>query len=154
MSTSSRFAVAVHVLTLMAWAEDEPLKSDQVAESVNTNAVVIRRMICELAQADLVVSQTGSTGGSKLARDPREITLLDVFKAVESRGVFSLPRHPPNHRCPVGVNIETVLGTVMEEVDSAVDQVLRKITIDDVVKRLKPCLKTGEQRPKHRASGS
>ena len=154
MSTSSRFAVAVHVLTLMAWAEDEPLKSEQVAESVNTNAVVIRRMICELAQAGLVVSHKGSMGGSRLARRAKEITLLDVFQAVESRGVFSLPRQPPNHRCPVGVNIETVLGNVLEEVDSAVDQVLRKITIDDVVKRLKPCLKTGEPRSRHRASGS
>jgi DNA-binding IscR family transcriptional regulator len=45
MSTSSRFAVAVHVLTLMAWADEEPLKSEQVAESVNTNPVVIRRML-------------------------------------------------------------------------------------------------------------
>lgn len=150
MSTNSRFAVAVHVLTLMAWAEDEPLKSEQVAESVNTNAVVIRRMVCELAQAGLVVSQTGAAGGSKLARKPTEITLLDIFKAVESRGVFSLPRQPPNHRCPVGVNIETVLGTVLEEVDSAVDQVLTKITIDDVVKRLKPCLKAGEPKLKHK----
>jgi DNA-binding IscR family transcriptional regulator len=79
MSTNSRFAVAVHVLTLMAWAEDESLKSEQVAESVNTNAVVIRRMVCELAEAGLVVSQKGSTGGSRLARNSQEITLLDVF---------------------------------------------------------------------------
>ena len=56
MSTSSRFAVAVHILTLMAWSEDEPLKSEQVAESVNTNPVVIRRMLCELSEANLVVS--------------------------------------------------------------------------------------------------
>jgi len=60
MSTSTRFAVAVHVLTLMAWADEEPLKSEQVAESVNTNPVVIRRMLCELAEANLVVSQTGT----------------------------------------------------------------------------------------------
>lgn len=153
MSTNSRFAVAVHVLTLMAWADDESLKSEHVAESVNTNAVVIRRMVCELAEAGLVVSQKGSTGGSRLARKSKEITLLDVFKAVECRGVFALPKQPPSHRCPVGVNIETVLGNVLEEVDSAVDQVLRNITIDDVVKRLKPCLKTGESKPRQRESG-
>jgi DNA-binding IscR family transcriptional regulator len=45
MSTNSRFAVAVHVMTLMAWSGEEPLKSDQVADSVNTNPVVIRRML-------------------------------------------------------------------------------------------------------------
>jgi len=137
--TNSRFAVAVHVLTLMAWSDDEPLKSDQVAESVNTNPVVIRRMLCELAQANLVVSQSGSMGGSRLARKPGAITLLDVYRALEFRGVFSLHRQPPSRRCPVGVNIETVLGNVLEEVDSAVEQVLAEITIKDLVRRLKPC---------------
>jgi Rrf2 family protein len=142
MSTSSRFAVAVHVLTLMAWADDEPLKSEYVAESVNTNPVVIRRMLCELAESKLVVSQTGAMGGSKLARQPEQITLLDIYQAVESPGVFSLHRHPPNRHCPVGVNIGTVLNQVLDEVDSAVERVLANITIKDVVSRLKPCVST------------
>ena len=142
--TNSRFAVAVHVLTLMAWSEDEPLKSEQVAESVNTNPVVIRRMVCELAQAKLVVTQSGALGGSRLARKPESITLLDVYHAVETPGVFSLHRQPPSRRCPVGVNIETVLSNVIDEVDSAVEQVLADITLEDLVKRLKPCKSTSE----------
>jgi Rrf2 family protein len=149
MSTSSRFAVAVHVLTLMAWAEEEPLKSEQVAESVNTNAVVIRRMLCELAESKLVVSQTGSTGGTRLARQPEHITLLDIYQAVENRGVFSLHRHPPNRHCPVGVNIGPVLNEVLDEVDSAVEGVLANITIRDVVARLKPCVSTATNKRKH-----
>jgi DNA-binding IscR family transcriptional regulator len=88
MSTNSRFAVAVHVLSLMAWSGEEPLKSEQVAESVNTNPVVIRRMLLDLAQAGLVVSQTGSMGGSRLATDPAKTTLLDVYQALECGGVF------------------------------------------------------------------
>jgi len=140
MSTNSRFAVAVHVLTLMAWSGEEPLKSEQVAESVNTNPVVIRRMLCELAEAGLVVSQTGSLGGSRLASDPAKTTLLDVYQALECGGVFSLHRQPPSRDCPVGVNIETVLGDVLLEVDAAVEAVLAKITISDVVQRLKPCV--------------
>ena len=139
MSTNSRFAVAVHVLSLMAWSGEEPLKSEQVAESVNTNPVVIRRMLLELADAGLVVSQTGSLGGSRLANDPAKTTLLDVYRALEYGGVFSLHRAPPSRDCPVGVNIETVLGDVLTEVDSAVEQVLGRITINDVVQRLKPC---------------
>jgi Rrf2 family protein len=149
MSTNSRFAVAVHVLTLMAWSDEEPLKSEQVAESVNTNPVVIRRMLCELAEAGLVVSQTGSMGGSRLASDPSKMTLLDVYQALECRGVFSLHRQPPSRECPVGVNIETVLGDVMQEVDSAVEDVLAKITISDVVQRLKPCVSTAENKKKY-----
>jgi Rrf2 family protein len=149
MSTNSRFAVAVHVLTLMAWSGDEPLKSEQVAESVNTNPVVIRRMLCELAEAGLVISQTGSMGGSRLASNPAEMTLLDVYQALEYRGVFSLHRQPPSRDCPVGVNIETVLGQVLEEVDSAVEHVLAKITINDVVQRLRPCVSTTENKRSH-----
>ena len=139
MSTNSRFAVAVHVLSLMAWSGEEPLKSEQVAESVNTNPVVIRRILKELAEAGLVVSQTGSLGGSKLAHDATETTLLDVYQALEYDGVFSLHRAPPSRDCPVGVNIETVLGDVLLEVDTAVEKVLQNITINDVVRRLKPC---------------
>ncbi|MGH9882636.1 MAG: Rrf2 family transcriptional regulator [Pyrinomonadaceae bacterium] len=148
MSTNSRFAVAVHVLTLMAWSGDEPLKSEPVAESVNTNPVVIRRILCELAQAGLVISHTGSTGGSKLTRKPGEVTLLDVYEAVESPGVFSLHRHPPSRNCPVGVIIETVLGDVLGEVNSAVERVLARITIEDLVLRLRPCISTAENREK------
>jgi len=138
MSTNSRFAVAVHVLTLMAWSDEECLKSDQMAVSVNTNPVVIRRMLCELAEDKLVSSQTGSTGGSRLARSPEQITLLDVYRAVESAGVFSLHPKRPNRGCPVGSSIGTVLEEVRTEVDSAIEHVLAGITIEDVVLRLKP----------------
>ena len=153
MSTNSRFAVAVHVLSLMAWSGEEPLKSEQVAESVNTNPVVIRRMLLELADAGLVVSQTGSLGGSRLANDPAETTLLDVYRALECGGVFSLHRQPPSRDCPVGVNIETVLGEVLSEVDSAVEQVLGKITIDDVVQRLRPCGAVATKQTAHARNG-
>ena len=138
MSTSSRFAVAVHVLTLMAWSDEECLKSDQLAVSVNTNPVVIRRMLCELAEDHLVISQTGSTGGSRLANDPDRITLLDVYRAVETAGVFSLHPKRPDRDCPVGSSIGPVLEEVRTEIDSAIEHVLAGITIRDVVLRLKP----------------
>jgi len=138
----------------MAWSGEEPLKSEQVAESVNTNAVVIRRMLLELADAGLVVSQTGSLGGSRLANDPAETTLLDVYRALECRGVFSLHRQPPSRDCPVGVNIETVLGDVLLEVDSAVEQVLGNITINDVVQRLRPCGAATKQHASPARNGS
>ena len=138
MSMNSRFAVAVHVLTLMAWSDEECLKSDQIAVSVNTNPVVIRRMLCELAGDNLVVSHTGSTGGSRLARNPEQITLLDVYRAVESSDAFSLHPKRPNRGCPVGSSIEPVLKEVRTEIDSAIEQVLSGISIGDVVLRLKP----------------
>ena len=140
MPTNSRFAVAVHVLTLMAWAGDESLKSEQIAHSVNTNPVVIRRILCALSEARLVVSQTGAAGGSRLARPSRQITLLDVYRAVECGPVFALHRRPPSRHCAVGVNIEEVLEGVLKEVSSAVEGVLAEITVENVLQRLKPCM--------------
>ena len=142
MSTSSRFAVAVHILTLMASVGDEPLKSERVAASVKTNPVVIRRIMCALARASLVVSQTGSLGGSRLARSPKEITLLEVYRAVEGGRVFALHPRTPNRRCPVGVNIETVLEGVFQEVDEAVERALARITIEKVLHAVQPCSRT------------
>jgi Rrf2 family protein len=133
MSTSSRFAVAVHVMTLMARAGDEAITSEAVAESVNTNPVVIRRILCELARAELVVSQKGAGGGSRLARTPEQITLLDVYQAVETKNVFCLHRQRPSRYCPVGGRIEAVLEDVLEEVNTAVEAVLSRRTLADVL---------------------
>ncbi len=131
--------MAVHVLTLMARARSHPLKSEQVAASVNTNPVVIRRILRALSRARLVTSQTGAAGGSKLALSPARITLLDVYEAIEAGEIFSLHRQPPSRQCFVGMNIETVLGGVLEEVSASVERVLAKITIADVLERLEPC---------------
>lgn len=147
MASSSRFAVAIHVLTLMARAGDTPLKSEQVAASVNTNPVVIRRILCALSRAQLVTSQTGAAGGSKLARPPGRITLLEVYDAIGAGDIFSLHRQPPNRRCFVGMNIETVLGGVLEEVGAAVEGVLGQITIENVLARLEPCRPARRKRP-------
>jgi Rrf2 family protein len=136
MSASSRFAVAVHILVLMAQAEDDPIKSDRVASSVNTNPVVIRRLMCALAGAKLVTSQTGANGGSRLARKSSQITLLDVYQAVEGGGVFGMHRHPPSRRCPVGSQIKTVLGDVLEEVNLEVERVLARTTIEQVLETI------------------
>src|ERR1044072_1782169 len=138
MAANSRFAIAVHVMTMMAWAGDEPLKSEQVACSVNTNPVVIRRILCALQSARLVVSQTGATGGSRLARKPGQITLLDIYRAVDAGDLFSLHRQPPNEDCPVGMNIEPVLEDVLAEVGQSIERVLAKITIEKVLQAIGP----------------
>jgi Rrf2 family protein len=139
MTGSSRFAVAVHILTLMAWAEDGPVKSEIVAGSVNTNPVVIRRILCSLARARLVTSQTGAAGGSRLARKPSLISLLDVYRAVEPGQTFLLHRRRPGRHCPVGTGIQTVLESILQDVNSAVEEVLSNMTVADVLARIESC---------------
>ena len=148
MPTSSRFAVAVHVLALLARACDEPCKSEQLASSVNTNPVVIRRVLCSLARAGLVTSQTGASGGTRLARPAREITLSEVYRAVEPRVIFAPHRQPPNPKCPVGVNIEAVLQNVLAEVDGAVDAALGQLTVEGVAEAVKPRARARKRKSK------
>lgn len=136
MPSNSRFAIAVHVLTLLARAGDDPLKSDEVAASVNTNPVVIRRILCSLSKAGLVVSQTGAAGGSRLALSPGQITLLEVYRAVDGGDIFALHPQPPNRKCPVGMNIEGALDSILEEVEQGVERILEKITIEKVLKSI------------------
>jgi Rrf2 family protein len=147
MQTSSRFAVAVHILALMAAAEDEPIKSDQMAGSVNTNPVVIRRIMCSLSRAELVISQTGAAGGSRLARKPGQISLLDVYRAVEEGGVFALHRQSPSRHCFVGGAIESVLKEVLGEVNLAVERTLAKTTIEQVFQSVRECKERVKKRP-------
>lgn len=138
MPANSRFAIAVHILTLMARAGQEPLKSDEVACSVNTNPVVIRRILCALSKAGLVVSQTGASGGSRLAQKPGQITLLEVYRAVDAGDIFALHPQPPNAKCPVGMNIEGALDRILGEVEQGVERVLEKITIEKVLRSIEP----------------
>jgi Rrf2 family protein len=139
MPNSSRFAIAVHVLTLLARYPGQPVKSESLAESVNTNPVVIRRLLCALGQAGLVASQTGATGGSWLAREPEHITLAEIYRVVETGPLFALHRQQPNQMCLVGRHIEDVLSEIFRDAESAMGQVLARTTIADVTVAVGPC---------------
>src|SRR5258707_734736 len=108
--TSSRFVVAVHVLTLLETEGGRPVTSAYIAGSVNTNPGVIRRLLSMLARAGLVRSQLGAGGGALLAKPAAEIQLLDIYQAVESADVFALHRSPPNPKCPGGKHTQPALA--------------------------------------------
>ena len=135
MAANSQFAMAVHVLTLLARSSDAALKSGSIAKSVNTNAVVIRRLLGQLSQAKLVSSQTGALGGTRLAKRPGQISLVDVYRSVCCGEVFAL-HGSPNRDCPVGRNIESVLCNLQKEIDGTVGDTLAKYTLADVLKKV------------------
>jgi len=136
MAANSQFSMAVHILTLVARSGDENIKSDYIAESVNTNPVVIRRALSQLAQAGLVTSQTGATGGTRLARPANEITLCSIYGAVSCGEIFALHAKAPNQDCPIGRNIEAVLCELQKEVDRVVVDTLGHYTLADILKRI------------------
>lgn len=136
MAASTRFVVAVHVLTLMAH-EDRPITSEYIAGSVNTNPVVIRRILGSLARSGFVVTQEGKSGGSRLNRSPKEINLLEVFRAVESDGFFALHSQLPNAQCVIGSHIQAALSGTLDEAQRALEDVLEKTSLEQVLATLR-----------------
>ena len=98
MNTNSRFAVAIHILTLLAQSHPEPLTSVFMACSVTTHPVVLRRLLGDLRRAGLVESRSGNSGGWRLRRQPEQITLLDCYLAVKENALFGLPSQKPSSR--------------------------------------------------------
>ena len=133
MAANSQFSVAVHVLAVLARSGDQKVKSEKIAGSVNTNAVVIRRLLGQLGQANLVESQTGAAGGTRLARDPEKITLAEVYNAVSCGEVFALHGRSPSQDCPVGRNIEAVLCGLQKEIDKTVGDKLSQYTMRNIL---------------------
>jgi len=129
MAQSSQFAIALHILTLLARAEGEPLTSEYMAGSVNTNPVFIRRVLGKLGRAELVTSQPGVGGGWQLLREPEVITLLDAYQAVEDDQLLALHHSTPNPQCLVGRNIQRSLLQYFGEAEQAFAQVLAQRTV-------------------------
>ncbi|MBS1792845.1 MAG: Rrf2 family transcriptional regulator [Acidobacteria bacterium] len=136
MAANSQFAIAVHVLTILAKSGDERVKSDYIAGSVNTNPVVIRRLLSNLQEAGLVVSQVGAAGGTSLARQPKDIRLSEVYKALPCGEVFALHSKEPNRDCPVGRNMAAFLCGLQKEIDKSIEERLRQYTLRDVLERI------------------
>jgi Rrf2 family protein len=133
MPESARFRVAVHVLTLLAHEKGRALTSGFVAGSVNTNPVVIRRILGLLRQARLVSTTEGAGGGAQLARPPDRITLGDVSEAVASDGLFGETRNGPNPRCPVGRSVQKVLAVQVKRLEESLRDEMDKVTVADVL---------------------
>lgn len=133
---SSRVAVAVHILAYLAWRRGEPSTSERIAGSVNTNPVVVRRLIGALREAGLVQAQPGAGGGATLVRDPAEITLLDVYRAVEHGDeLFAMHADPCRH-CGIGSSIRGVLQGVFCRANEAMQEALRGVTIAGIVQEI------------------
>lgn len=141
MNTNSRFAVAIHILTLLAGRHPEALTSSFMANSVTTNPVVLRRLLGDLRRAGLVASRPGNSGGWRLCRQPEQITLLDCYLAVREGALFGLPVQKPNPHCKVGKTITQALCALFQEAEQALEARLAQTNLAQVVARVgaPPC---------------
>jgi DNA-binding IscR family transcriptional regulator len=129
--------IAVHALAWLALAHrrgQATLTSDEVAASVNTNPVIIRRSLGDLRRAGLVQVRHGAGAGWSLARAPEEITLLEVYDAVAQAPLFAMHHTEPNLECPVGRGIRPVLGQLYGEIEQGLRCDLASTSVADVLR--------------------
>ena len=134
MQISSRFTIAVHILICIeTFKDDYKITSDFLASSVNVNPVVIRRLLQQLKKADIINVKRGS-GGAYIEKPLDEITLLDVYNAVEciDNGNLFHFHENPNSRCPVGSNIHAVLDKRLDSIQQAMEREMSSVTLQDI----------------------
>jgi len=137
MFANSHFALATHVLTVLAVHRDEgPLTSAQIARSINTNPAFLRTLLGQLREAGLIEITLGKGGGARLARAASRVTLADVYRAVEKRPAIQLHRCAPNRSCVVGRNIIPLLDDVVSDVETAALRRLADTTVADLATRV------------------
>ncbi len=132
MAANSRLASATQILCVMAYLGDGTT-SGMIANSLQTNPVVVRRLLKLLERAGLVELRAGRDGGASLARPADEITLELVHSAVEAEEVFAL-RGGGNRRCPVNKAMPRMLAPVFASASQAVTDVLACTTIGSLAR--------------------
>lgn len=136
MGLSSRSAVAIHALTMLARWDDRSLTSAEIADSLASNPVLVRRILGSLRDADLVWSTEGRGGGWSLVRTPGEITLYDAYIAVEEGPILSRHAHPPSNACEVGRHMHNLLDTEFRDAEEAMKERLGRTTIAHLVQQV------------------
>lgn len=131
---SSRFPVAVQILIILHWCPDNvKVTSELISTSVNTNPVIIRRIMAYLKKHQLIATASSSEG-AKLLKSPEDISLLDVYNAVElteENQLFALHENT-NPYCPIGSRINEVLTLPLYEARLALENSLARISIADL----------------------
>lgn len=135
MQISMKCSVAVHCLIFIHEAKGiAKVTSNLLAESTGSNPVVIRNILSALKKAGLITVPRG-TGGAKLCADPSQITLYQIYSALEPDGMSSIIGiHPCQKRpCPVAQNIRQVLQTPYQKIEDSIQQTMEGITLQSMI---------------------
>lgn len=133
MQFSSRLPIAVHILlAIVEFEGKEKTTSTFLAGSVNVNPVIIRNTLGQLKAAGLVAVKAGE-GGASLAKEPEDITLVDIVDAVEKEEALFHFHENPNPKCPVGKNVHAVLDNKLFAIREAMREKMKSITLQDLI---------------------
>ncbi len=137
MATNTQFSIAVHLMIALGFNPERETTSANLARSVNTSASFVRRILAKLSKANLVSTTTGKSGFSLLAKNPEEISLLEIYKAVDAPKAFSIHNYPVQKNCPVSCNIEAAMNKVLGKTQISLENTLDMISLAEVISDVK-----------------
>lgn len=132
---NTRFATAIHIMTLLAKEPSEWLTSEWIAGSINVNPVIVRKELINLKKTGLVESRQGKEGGVRISRKPEEISVSDIYNSVKNTEVLGKKNQFPNPLCSVGKDINNNLDVLFSETNDLVNDFLKNKRLSDFVKK-------------------
>jgi Rrf2 family protein len=133
MSINTQFAIAVHIMTALGYRRGQEITSAELALSVNTSPSFVRRVLAKLSKVGLVMTATGKAGACWLAKDPKDISLLDIYEAVDAPKAFSIHGYNEQRACPVSCNIKGALDKALQKTQKAMEASLADISLAQIV---------------------
>ena len=134
MKYSTKLSDTIHLLVFLYLADGDRMTSARIAESVKTNPAYIRQLMSALKKGGLITSDRGQANPT-LIRETDQITMLDIYRAVEGeKPLLHLDIHT-NPECGVGVNIQLSIGDFYREVQDAAEKKMQEIALKDIIER-------------------
>lgn len=128
---SGKFAITLHILTLLSKFPDEYLSSGFIAGSMNLHPVLVRKEIANLKKNHIVESKEGKNGGAKLLKPASQINLDDIFKMTFETVSLGYSKNDPNPDCPVGKQINKNLDELYADINQKISVQLSGISLTE-----------------------
>jgi Rrf2 family protein len=132
-ATSVQFTVAAHIMAALGYFHSQEISSAVLAESVNADPTFVRKSLSKLSKAGLINTTRGKNGASMLTRSPKQITLLDIYRASAAPPTFAIHGYPVHKRCPISRNIKGCMSSVLKRAQDGFQKTLGGITLADLV---------------------
>lgn len=136
---NTQFAIAVHILAVLGCHSDDqsqPVTSALLASSVNAGPSFVRRTLSVLSKAGLVRTSRGASGSCTLAKPAEDITLLEIYRAVDAPKVFALHSYPPQEECTVSCRFHKVMNRHLESAQESMESSLAQATLVDLIQEM------------------
>ncbi len=133
MATNTQFSIAVHLMIALGFGGGRQATSSELAGSINTSPSFVRRILAKLSKAGLVSTTTGKSGSCVLAKRAEDVSLLEIYKAVDAPQTFAIHDYPVQGSCRVSCNIESVMNKVLDKAQNSFEGNLGDTSLAEVI---------------------